>query len=488
VSTKFDVFTEAIPSRDVDCLVLAVVSFFELVSDSSLFSLSFFGYSLFCSGILFPVKCKDLLPIDHLIIKSVAVRGKLGPLTVWVSNENAVAPPTPPQGAQSGNAQSEYRFRLSQKYWTKCYEQTHKPSFRTYKTLELETPIRLQPGQVRAIYIHSTLPGDEAIVYDNSYYGASTKRYDDSKLAIMTGRAHVSTRVFGQDPIWGYGNAWRDRREFVGKLDYGVVYKLWNPQVQPKFGRHFQDGARSLFLCQRRWESPCSKLPDECIFYILNMCRWDWFHDSPSDMQARRKKEKRKVQQEREQRAAAAMARRKEEEQRKAEQDAVSAAARPAAIPVAEQKPAASTTMVVSTGCGGCRGRASAAVEQEHEDDDEDDDDEDYLMDDAAPDDSMDEDEDDDDVVEELEVDEAEEVDSDAWSDQEDQYYRANHHAFTYRDVDSDDDGGAEEEEQGEMHSRSDWIRRQFARIHVLRALASMEDGAPAVAHVRVEL
>lgn len=35
------------------------------------------------SGIMFPVKCKDILPIDHVIINGVAVRGALGPLTVW---------------------------------------------------------------------------------------------------------------------------------------------------------------------------------------------------------------------------------------------------------------------------------------------------------------------------------------------------------------------------------------------------------------------
>ena len=35
------------------------------------------------SGIMFPVKCKDILPVDHVVINSVAVRGALGPLTVW---------------------------------------------------------------------------------------------------------------------------------------------------------------------------------------------------------------------------------------------------------------------------------------------------------------------------------------------------------------------------------------------------------------------
>ena len=97
----------------------------------------------------------------------------------------------------------------------------------------------------------------------------------------------------GQDPIWGWGNAWRDRREFVGQLSYGCVYKLWNPEVQStKFGCNFQSAVRTLLLCQRRWESPFSLLPDEAVFYILNMCRWDWFHDNSKTMKDRRKREK----------------------------------------------------------------------------------------------------------------------------------------------------------------------------------------------------
>ena len=246
----------------------------------------------FFSGIMFPVKCKDLLPLDHLVIKSVAVRGRLGPLTVWVSNEDYLQ--------REGDRLVDRRVRLNPAFWTKLFDKTVGCSFREYKTLELDTPIKMKPGETKVIYIHSTLPGDEAIVYDNSYYGGTTRRYNDDKLAILTGRAHVSTQVFGQEPIWGWGNAWRDRREFVGRLEYGAVYKLWNPQMQPKFGSNFQDGARALFMCQRRWESPWSLLPDECIFYILNMCRWDWFKDNSDTMKDRKKREKVRVRQGRE--------------------------------------------------------------------------------------------------------------------------------------------------------------------------------------------
>jgi hypothetical protein len=394
---------------------------------------------------MFPVKCKDLLPLDHLLIKSVAVRGRLGPLTVWVSKADAAI-------GENG----EYRFRLTPKYWTKLYEKAHPASRREYRQLELDTPIRLEPGQVKAIYIHSTLPGDEAIVYDNSYEGMSAKRYEDEKLAILTGRSHVSSQVFGQDPIWGWGNAWRDRREFVGRLEYGTVYKLWNPQVQPKFGSHFQDSARSLFLCQRRWESECSMLPDECIFYILNMCRWDWFNDTPDNMRARRKREKSRM-------------------KLLAQAQAV------ASHQNTELATAEASMEQTQRPCGGCK---SSGLDDDHEMTDDageeaDDDDDD----DCDDDDDVGDDDDDD---EEVWLEEDDELQSDQGSDDEDQYHRANNQAFTYRDVDSDASDDEDEQDEGEDQeatSRRAWIRRQFARIHVLRALASMEDGA--VAHAQ---
>lgn len=55
-------------------------------------------------------------------------------------------------------------------------------------------------------------------------------------------------------------------------------------------------------MCQRRDESPFSKLPDECVYYIMNMCRWDWVGDSSDEMrraqrQARREERQRLEQQ-----------------------------------------------------------------------------------------------------------------------------------------------------------------------------------------------
>lgn len=159
------------------------------------------------SGIMFPVKAKAILPVEQLVIHSVAVRGQLGGLTVWVSNDT-IAP----------DRQGQYAFRLSPRHWTKVYDQKHKPCGRShqrqYTTLDLSaSPVILRPGQVRVLYIHSTLPGDEAIVYDNTPnevpWGApGPARVQDNFISIHTGKAHLSPVPFNQSPIWGWGNAW----------------------------------------------------------------------------------------------------------------------------------------------------------------------------------------------------------------------------------------------------------------------------------------
>ena len=107
---------------------------------------------------------------------------------------------------------------------------------------------------------------------------------------MLPGRAHVSPKLFGTQPIWGWGNASRDNREFVGKISYGVVYKLWNPSEHLSFGGKFRNIAKLLLMCQRRWESPLSMLSDDCVFYILNMCRWDWMDDSFEEVRGHKKR------------------------------------------------------------------------------------------------------------------------------------------------------------------------------------------------------
>lgn len=281
----------------------------------------------FC-GIMFPLECKDALPIERIVVTGISVRGQLGPMTVWTSDDpnetsafnkklkstfkkqcvsstssssthsmttrSRVAGRNQNYSNNNNNSHKDRepekektRITANPNQWTKIYSKTLSPSISDYKELDLsDSPIHVKPGQVRGIYIHSSLPGDEAIVYDN-YHSAFDKKSEmaeDSFICLLPAMAHVSIHPFGRRPIWGFGEAWRRDRKFVGRIHYAVVYKLWNPKEHLYFGERFQNLAVNLFACQRRFESPLSRLPDDCIFYILNMCKWDWMGDDSEGM------------------------------------------------------------------------------------------------------------------------------------------------------------------------------------------------------------
>eukprot|EP00928_Gymnodinium_smaydae_P010672 TRINITY_DN14022_c0_g4_i1.p1 TRINITY_DN14022_c0_g4~~TRINITY_DN14022_c0_g4_i1.p1 ORF type:complete len:325 (-),score=61.88 TRINITY_DN14022_c0_g4_i1:115-1089(-) len=211
----------------------------------------------FC-GVMFDVECRSHgdggVPLEYLEIDAISVRGELGPLTVWT---------TPDSFAEKLHDPAS---------WDLVYQRTHEPSHREYTRLELDQPIRLRPGERRGLYVHSSLAGDEALVYDNQ---RSRVTYQDNAFKVYPGLAHLSNKPFGRRGFWGF--PWRERREFVGRLSYGVCYKLWNPEVHMQFPADFRSAAEACLLCARRPESPLYQLQDEVVYYILNLCRYDWF-------------------------------------------------------------------------------------------------------------------------------------------------------------------------------------------------------------------
>lgn len=219
----------------------------------------------FC-GVAFDVKATSALPVEYLEIRSVAVRGQLGPMTVWTTPDT-------------------HKGKLARKsQWEKVYEGEHAESFRRFVALELTTPIRLSAGQTCGLFVHSATPGDTGVVYDNMRYRTSSE--DPRALfSILPGSAALDCRPFGASGMWGMG--WRDRREFVGRINSGVCWRLWNPEAEchQKFPACFRDVVRCMLLCARRPESPLHYLSDMIIFYILNMCRYDWFGDEGTDVQ-----------------------------------------------------------------------------------------------------------------------------------------------------------------------------------------------------------
>jgi hypothetical protein len=71
------------------------------------------------------------------------------------------------------------------------------------------------------------------------------------------------------------------------------VYKLWNPEVHGRFGPNFSGAVHAMLVAQRRY--PVGKLPDECLYYIMNLCKWDWFDDASEQMKMKHRTRKRKA-------------------------------------------------------------------------------------------------------------------------------------------------------------------------------------------------
>lgn len=220
----------------------------------------------FC-GVVFDVKCTESLPIQFVEITSLAVRGSLGPMTVWTVPET-----------YRGKLQEENR-----KSWSIIYEQSHPVSFHELVPLEFQTPVRLAAGESCGLFVHSKRPGDQAVVYDNQRHGQRPGAH--GVLSILPGMAALDNEPFGLMGMWGEG--WRNRREFVGRVGVGVCWKLWNPECHGEFPIRFRNAVKCLLLCASRPGCPIHYLSDAVVFYILNMCRWDWFGDTTHDAENR---------------------------------------------------------------------------------------------------------------------------------------------------------------------------------------------------------
>eukprot|EP00294_Goniomonas_avonlea_P006733 CAMPEP_0114555550 /NCGR_PEP_ID=MMETSP0114-20121206/8811_1 /TAXON_ID=31324 /ORGANISM="Goniomonas sp, Strain m" /LENGTH=242 /DNA_ID=CAMNT_0001740687 /DNA_START=18 /DNA_END=746 /DNA_ORIENTATION=+ len=214
----------------------------------------------FC-GIMFDVECRDSLPMEYIEISSVWIRGYLGPIKVFAT----------PCSFKDKHESPEC--------WTKLYEGDHRPSPQTLKKIDLQVPVRLYPGTSIGLYVHSARPGDEAIVYDNQRLRRPVS--GDMNLAILPGLAHLSSTPFSHHALWG---AWRHRREFVGRLSYGVRWLMWNPEVHDLFPQSLQTVVMAVLMGAKRKESILYLLHDEMVLYILNSINWwESFKDVPEE-------------------------------------------------------------------------------------------------------------------------------------------------------------------------------------------------------------
>mmetsp|Transcript_25963 Transcript_25963/g.103809 ORF Transcript_25963/g.103809 Transcript_25963/m.103809 type:complete len:612 (-) Transcript_25963:992-2827(-) len=210
------------------------------------------------NGVMFDLHIKTRRPVAAVVVDSIYVRGGLGRMTVWCS--------------RGGYADK----RLDGDKWELCYAAKIKPSWHELHRLALTTPLVAMPGETYGVYVHSADDGDDGVVYDNQRGGDAV--YEDDFITLTAGVAHLASQPFSDEGPW-WGSPWRQRRQFVGKVSYGARYKLWAPHSHACFSTPFQRGAAAAFAALAMgWRG----LPVDCVLYVLNACRFDWF-DTAAD-------------------------------------------------------------------------------------------------------------------------------------------------------------------------------------------------------------
>mmetsp|Transcript_33288 Transcript_33288/g.78194 ORF Transcript_33288/g.78194 Transcript_33288/m.78194 type:complete len:241 (-) Transcript_33288:139-861(-) len=94
-------------------------------------------------------------------------------------------------------------------------------------------------------------------------------------MQVLPGLAHLSNHPFGRHGQWG--RPWRQHREFVGRMSYGVRWLMWKPTVHHLFPPQFKDVVKTMMMASRRPESPMYLLQDEVVLFVLNKCMWSDF-------------------------------------------------------------------------------------------------------------------------------------------------------------------------------------------------------------------
>ena len=98
---------------------------------------------------------------------------------------------------------------------------------------------------------------------------------DDGKLVIFP-VLRTRLQAVGKRAPWG-GDALRQGRLFVGRVNYGARWMLWNPETHARFPLGFRAATEALLMGGKREDCLLYHLGDEVLFYIMNRCSWDWF-------------------------------------------------------------------------------------------------------------------------------------------------------------------------------------------------------------------
>lgn len=244
------------------------------------------------SGVFFALTCDaHVAPVAACEVNALSVRGGLGAMKVYyrvcdVTRDNEVCAADTTERYGSYRADDErIRRLLDASSWTLAYDADVGASdFKTLVRLDFAKPIEFSPGEKLELYVHSAEESDQGLVYDDAPDLCGRPK-DDGILQIWPGYAHLSSVPFGTSAPWYEENSYsitslrRDRR-FVGKVQYGVRWKLWEPmkETHASFPVRYREVVQTILLGMKDRNCLLSALDYDVVMYIFNKhIGWDWF-------------------------------------------------------------------------------------------------------------------------------------------------------------------------------------------------------------------
>ena len=134
------------------------------------------------NGVMFDIKPNG--PYE-VMVSSMWVGGMMGSVTVWACDQAWCGDDNSQRVASSWG--HGYHI-VDQSHWEQIAARYCPPSWDIPAEIVFDHPVRIKPGQIRALYIHSALPDDLGIQYQ-SFRGADAITSDDI-VTLLPGVGH----------------------------------------------------------------------------------------------------------------------------------------------------------------------------------------------------------------------------------------------------------------------------------------------------------
>lgn len=161
------------------------------------------------SGVVFDVEAKGS---TEVIIDALHVGGMLGEISIFASDRSWAGTPAnrPGKGGRCGyygvnDALVKKDFELVYPESRATFAERHagyqQPSWDVPLRIPLAKPVRILPGECRALYVHSSLPDDLGVQY-RSTEGPDEVTMENDHLRVMPGIGHTGSRPFDTRHGW----------------------------------------------------------------------------------------------------------------------------------------------------------------------------------------------------------------------------------------------------------------------------------------------